>query len=164
MTDTYRIRLTVGGDKLTYNGDPISPALSLLDLKIHLDSVISDARKYGHYLTADIINYYLNNPMKNYQYMQIHLKEIPHEVVVEYYLLPISNLSGYVYIEIREGMYGLKKSGIIAYKRLFRNLQPHGYAPVAHTPGLWTQATLPITFTLTVDDFGIKFFAAEDAT
>ena len=61
-------------------------------------------------------------------------------------------------------MYGLKEAGIIAYKCLVRNLQPHGYTPVAHTPGLWTHATLPTTFTLAVDDFGIKSFAADDAT
>ena len=85
-------------------------------------------------------------------------------MVVEYSLLPIADLSGYVYVEIRKGMYGLKESGIIAYKRLVRNLQPHGYFPEAHTPGIWNQSTLPTTFTLTIDDFGIKLFDADDAT
>ena len=61
-------------------------------------------------------------------------------------------------------MYGLKEAGIIAYKRLIRNLQPHGYAPVAHTLGLWTHTTLSTTFTLAVDNFGIKLFAVDDAT
>ena len=60
-------------------------------------------------------------------------------------------------------MYGLKEAGIIAYKRLVLNLQPHGYAPVAHTPGLWTHTNLPTTFTLAVDNFGINLFAADDA-
>ena len=107
-TETHRVCLTVGGDKLTYDGNPSSPAISLLDLKIHLNSVISDACKGDRYLTADIINYYLNNPMENYQYRRIHLKDIPNEVVVEYSLLPISDSSGYVYVEIRKRMYGLK--------------------------------------------------------
>ena len=61
-------------------------------------------------------------------------------------------------------MYGLKEAGIIAYKRLVRNLQPHGYAVVTHTPGLRTHTTLPTTFNLAVDDSGINFFAANDAT
>ena len=56
------------------------------------------------------------------------------------------------------------KSGIIAYKRILINLQPHGYTPVENNPVLWTHSTLPTTFTLAVDDFGIKFFAANDAT
>ena len=163
-TETHRVRLTVGGDKLTYDGYPSSPAIRLLDLKIHLNSIISDARKGARYLTSDIINYYLNNPMANYQYMRIHLKDIPNELIVEYSLLPLADSSGYVYVEIRKGMYGLKEADIIAYKRLFRNLQPHGCAPVAHTPGLCTHTILLTTFTLAVDDFGIKFFAADDAT
>ena len=124
-TETYRVCLTVGGYKLTYNGDPSSPAISLLDLKIHLNSVISDARKGARYLTSDIINYFLNNPMANFQYMRIHLKDIPNEVVVEYSLLSIAAASGYIYVKIIKGMYGLKESGIIAYKRLVSNLQPH---------------------------------------
>ena len=74
--------------------------------------------------------------MVNYQYMRIHLKDIPNEVIIEYSLLPFADSSGYVYLKIRKGVYGLKEAGIIAYKRLVRNLQPHSYAPVAHTPGL----------------------------
>ena len=35
---------------------------------------------------------------------------------------------------------------------------------MAHTPGIWTHATLPTTFTLAVYNFSIKFFAADDAT
>ena len=94
----HRVRLTVGGNKLTYNVNPISQAISLLDLKIHLNSVISDAQKFARYLTSDIINYYLNNPMVNYQYMRIHLKYIPKKVIVEYFLLPLADSSGYVYV------------------------------------------------------------------
>ena len=82
-TKTLRVCLTVRGDQLTYNGNPSSPAISLLDLNIHLNSVISDTRKGAHYMTADITNNYLNNPMSNFQYMRIHHRDIPHEVVVE---------------------------------------------------------------------------------
>ena len=35
---------------------------------------------------------------------------------------------------------------------------------MTNTPGLWTHTILPTTFTLTLDDFGIKFFAADNAT
>ena len=53
---------------------PSTPEISLLDPNIHLNSVISDVPKFARYLKADIINYYLNNPMVKYQYMRIHLK------------------------------------------------------------------------------------------
>ena len=55
------------------------------------------------------------------------------------------------------------ESGIISYKRLVCNLQPYGYAPVTPPRVLWTHLTLSTTFTLAVDDFVIKFFAAYDA-
>ena len=97
--------------------------------------------------------------------MQIHIKYIPQEVIVEYSLLSIADPSGYVHVKIRKGMYGLKKSGIITSKLILSNLQPHGYAPTENTPGLWTHSTLPITFTLAVDNFGINFYATvDDAT
>ena len=96
--------------------------------------------------------------------MRIHLKDNPNKVVVEYSPLPISDSSGYIYVKIRKGMYRLKESGIIAYKCLVHNLQPNGYVPVARTPGLWTHLTVITTFTLAVDDFSIKFYAAADNT
>ena len=102
--------------------------------------------------------------MHNFQYMRVHLKDIPHNVAVEYSLLSIADTSAYVYVNIRKEISRLKESRIIAYKRPVRNLQPNGYAPVEHTPGIWTHSTLPTTFTLAVDEFGIKFFAAADAT
>ena len=77
-TETHRVFLTVEGDQLMYDGNPRSLAISLLDLKIHINFFISEAHKGTHYMTADIINYDLNNPMSNFQYMQIHLKDIPH--------------------------------------------------------------------------------------
>ena len=54
--------------------------------------------------------------------MWIHLKDTRNKVVVEYSLVPIYNLSGYFYVKIRKGMYGLKEAGVIAYKRLVHNL------------------------------------------
>ena len=48
-TEMYRVGLIVGGDKLTYNGYPSFPAISLLDLMVHLNSVISDAHKGYRY-------------------------------------------------------------------------------------------------------------------
>ena len=44
-TKTHQVCLTVGGNKLTYDGDLSSPEICLLNLKIHLNSVISDAQK-----------------------------------------------------------------------------------------------------------------------
>ena len=70
----HHVCLKVGGNKLTYDGNPSSPEISLLDLKIHLNSIISNAQKGAHYMMSYIVNYHLNNPLANFQYMRIHLK------------------------------------------------------------------------------------------
>ncbi|KAL7486035.1 hypothetical protein ACHAW6_011634, partial [Cyclotella cf. meneghiniana] len=36
-----------------------------------------------------------------------------------------------------------------------------GYYKVAHTPGLWQHISQSISFTLVVDDFGIKYVSKE---
>ena len=49
----------------------------------------------------------------------------------------IEDEDGWIYLEVRRGMYGLKEAGIIAFKQLVHKLEPFGYHPMAHTPGLW---------------------------
>ena len=36
-------------------------------------------------------------------------------------------------------------------------VRPNGYYEVPHTPGLWKHTTQLISFTLVVDNFGIKY-------
>ena len=57
--DPYRTRLTVGGDRLDYFGDSSSPAASLLETKILLNSVILDAKDGARFMTLDIKDYFL---------------------------------------------------------------------------------------------------------
>ena len=59
-------------------------------------------------------------------------------------------------------MYGLKQSGKIANEQLQQFLAPHGYRPT-RTPGLWKHDNKPISFTLIVDDFGVKYMNRKDA-
>ena len=65
---------------------------------------------------------------------------------------------GYVYCEIIKGMYGLKEAGCVVFQNLVKNLAPFGYEPIPYTPLLWRHITRCTTFTLAVDDFGIKHF------
>jgi hypothetical protein len=61
-------------------------------------------------------------------------------------------------------MYGLKEASILAYDQLKKgHLKKYGYCPVRFTPGLWHHDTRRTTFTLAVDDFGIKYFSKADA-
>ena len=49
-----RVRLAVGGEKLTYNEDPGSPAASLIETKLTINSVISDAQCGAQFMGLDL--------------------------------------------------------------------------------------------------------------
>ena len=69
---------------------------------------------------------------------------------------------GYIYCEIRQGMYGLPQAGQIANELLKKRLAYYGYFERPHTPGLWKHVIRPTKFTLVVDDFGIKYVGQEN--
>jgi hypothetical protein len=95
--------------------------------------------------------------MARYEYMRLPIAIIPQEIIDEYKLLDIVH-HGFVYMEIRRGMYGLPQAGIIANQLLTERLSPHGYYQWRHTPpGLWRHKWRPILFSLVVDDFGVKY-------
>jgi hypothetical protein len=60
-------------------------------------------------------------------------------------------------------MYGLKQAGLLANQLLQTHLAPFGYYPARHTPGLWLHKTRPISFTLVVDDFTVKYVGKQNA-
>ena len=162
-TETHRVRMTAGGDRLDYPGDASSPAVSMLDAKLHINSTISDAKNGARYLGLDIQNFYLGTPMKYFQYIRVRPAIIPQEVWDDNrYNIPIA-ADGYVYLEIHRGMYGLKEAGIIVFRQLVKNLAPSGYEPMPFTPGLWRHRTKRTTFALCIEDFGVKYFSKLDA-
>jgi hypothetical protein len=59
--EKYRFRLTIGGDILEYLGDAWSPAASLMETKLMLNSVISDAHRGAKFLSIDINDYFLQS-------------------------------------------------------------------------------------------------------
>jgi hypothetical protein len=91
------------------------------------------------------------------------ITDIPEEIVEQYNLKDKVSKDGYVFVEIRRGMYGLPQAGIIAQELLEKRLNARGYYQSKFTPGLWTHETRSIKFALVVDDFGIKYESEEDA-
>jgi hypothetical protein len=159
--EVHRTRLTVGGDKVHYPGDVGTPTADLPLVKMHVNSVISTPG--ARYMTLDVKNFYLNTPMTRYEYIKIKIDDIPEEIIVEYKLHEKVTPDGYVYIEIRKGMYGLPQAGILAQLLLEERLNAHGYSQSKAVPGLWKHKTRPISFTLVVDDFGVKYVGKESA-
>jgi hypothetical protein len=158
--DPNRVRITVGGNLITYPGEVTTRTADMVTSKILWNSVVSTPG--AKYCCADVKNFYLETPMDRYEYMRIPLRTIP-DAFIEAYDLKPKIYKGYLYMEIRKGMYGLPQAGILANQLLRQRLKPHGYFEVTNTPGLWKHVTRPTTFTLVVDDFGIKYVGDEHA-
>jgi hypothetical protein len=61
-------------------------------------------------------------------------------------------------------MYGLPQAGIISQQQLLEDwLEKHRYPQSKVTPGLWSHNTRPISFTLVVNDFEVKYVGKEHA-
>ncbi len=111
----------------------------------------------------DIKNFYLNTPMSRSEYMRLKIGDIPNDVIQHYNLHDVTTPDGHVYFEILKGMYGLPQAGIIAQDLLATRLKAHGYTQSETTPGLWKHAWRPISFSLVVGDFRVKYVGKEHA-
>jgi hypothetical protein len=155
-----RVRLTVGGNRLDYSGNVATSTADITTFKILINSTLSidDAAM----MMMDIKNYYLGTPLPRFEYMKMLLSRFPEEIVQKYNLNALA-IDGWVYIEIRKGMYGLNQAGLLANQLLQTRLAPFGYYPARHTPGLWLHKTRPISFTLIVDNFAVKYVGKQHA-
>ena len=163
--DPNRVRITVGGNLITYPGELTTRTADITTSKIMWNSVISTPG--ARYACADVKNFYLMTPLDRFEYMRMRIDLIPPEFIELYNLTPKVKYDakgvGYVYMEIRRGMYGLPQSGILSNKLLKERLTAYGYNELPHTPGLFKHETRPVTFSLVVDDFGIKYIGKENA-
>ena len=163
-TEKWRVRLVVGGDKLEYASDAGSPAANLLDTKILLNSVISDAKNGAKFLSCDLKDFFLATPMDEPEYMKIPWQYFPSDIRILYNLQSIVDENGYIYCKIIKGMYGLKQAAVLAYIQLSKYLKQAGYKPVLGSVGLWVHHTNRTSFCLCVDDFGLKYYTNQEAT
>ena len=95
--------------------------------------------------------------------MKLKLSNLPEDFIKLYNLASKVDKNSFVYLEIRRGMYGLPQAGILAQQLLEKQLNNKGYSQENLVPGLWTHSWRPITFTLCVDDFGVKYVGKQHA-
>ena len=155
-----RTRLTVGGNCINYPNEVGTLTAGMLLVKILFNGIISI--EGAPFITGDIKNFYLMTPLKRWEYVKLRLSDIPIELIDEYQLQNKFTHKGHVYIEIRRGMYGLLQARLLAQKLLEDRLAAHGYHQNQLIPGLWGHDTRPITFTLVVDDFIVKYINKKD--
>ncbi len=63
---------------------------------------------------------------------------------------------------MQRGMYGLPQAGIIAQDLLTKRLHKAGYRQSKVTPRYWCHDWRPISFTLVVNNFGVKYINKND--
>jgi hypothetical protein len=77
-------------------------------------------------MIMDIKHYYIGTPLPQFEYMKMLLSRFTEEIIQKYNLNALS-IDGWLYIEIRKGMYGLKQAGLLAKQVLQTRLAPFGY-------------------------------------
>jgi hypothetical protein len=119
-----RVRLTVGGDRLEYSGDVATSTSDITTYKILVSSTLST--EVAAMMMMDIKNYYIGTPLPRFEYMKMLLSRFLKEIVRNYNLTALA-VDGWMYIEIRKGMYGLKQAGLIANHLLQTHSAPFGW-------------------------------------
>jgi hypothetical protein len=156
---TFRIRGTVGGDRINYVGDVSARTADMSVVKILLNAVVSENARW---MTIDIKDFYLGTPLTRPEYMRIPLSKIPPATLTSHALDQYVHNNAILF-EINKGMYGLPQAGILANKQLVAHLAEYDFVQCANTPCLFRHTSRPIAFTLVVDDFGIKLTSDDDA-
>jgi hypothetical protein len=155
-----RVRLTVWGDILDYSGDVVMSTADITTFKIPINSTLST--KDSAMMMMDIKNYYLGTLLPRFEYTKMLLSHFPEEIIQKNNLNALA-VNGWVYLEIRKGVHGLRQAGLLANHLLQTRLAPFGYYQARHTPGMWLHKTWPISFTLVVDDFTVKYVGKQHA-
>ena len=101
---------------MNYLGDCVTSTVDLLTVKLLLNSVVSTLN--AKFMTIDIKDFYLNTPMPGYEYMRLKLSDLPADFVEQNDLAAKVTGDGYVYVEIRCGMYRLPQSRLLTQKLL----------------------------------------------
>ena len=108
------------------------------------------------FMCADTHDFYYNIPMVYFEYMKLPISMSPQEILQQYNLKNLVTADGYVYMEIRKVIPGIKQAGRIARDHLTKNLSRNEYAPVPPTISLWSHHTSDLVFYFVVNIFGIK--------
>ena len=96
--------------------------------------------------------------MEGNKFMKVPYKHFLPDLRQRYKLDEKVTETGYIFIKIKKGMYGLKQAAILAYDNLKKNLTKHDYTPIIGTVGMWRHATQCTKFCVCVDNFSIKYY------
>ncbi len=150
----------MGRNLVNYPNDCGTPTTDLLTIKLMFNSIISTPN--AKFMTIDVKDFYLMTPMDRYEYFRMKLELFPQNIINEYRLCDKVDADGNVFCKVQRGMYSLPQAGIIAQNLLTKRLHKAGYQQSKITPGYWHHDWRPISFTLVVNNFGVKYINKED--
>jgi hypothetical protein len=119
----------VDGDRIEYSGDVTTSTSDITTFKILINSTLST--KDAVTMMMDIKNSCIGTPLTRFKYMKMVLSRCPEDIFQKYNLNALA-VDGWVYLEIRKGMYGLKQAGLLANQLLQTRLAPFGYYTAYH--------------------------------
>jgi hypothetical protein len=154
------ICIAVGGNLITFRCDTYTRTADLTMSKLLWNSIFSTNR--ARYMCIDVKNFYLMAALDYYNYMKIPVALFPEWIELQYNIDTHAR-DGFVFLEIQQAVWRLPQAGILANKLLCMRLKPHEYSKCVNTPSLWRHAIRPITFSLMVNDFGIRYVDKEHA-
>ena len=100
-SEPYYVRFVSGGDKINYPDNIGSPAASLIETKLLLNSTIYDAKKGSQFMSCDPKDLLLASPVEQAEYMRINMKHSPPDIIQRYNIHEKVAIYGYVYIKIK---------------------------------------------------------------
>jgi hypothetical protein len=150
----YRVRGTAGGDRMDFDGPTTAQTASIQTVKCLLNAVVSehDAR----FVTADISDYFLGTPLDHPEYMWIRRDQMTPESRLKYRFDDFA-VGDRALVRILKAIYGLPQAALLAQIQLTKHLASNGYILDKTVACLYHHVSRDISFTLVVDDFGIKY-------
>jgi len=133
-------------------------------IKIHWNSVISDRRNLGtdtRYGTLDLKDFYLKSTLPQPEWITIPVKDIPTSLLEAHDLVKFV-VDGHILCRVDGTMYGHPYAGRGANIDLVAHLLAHDFTQDSNIPCLFTHRTRCMSFTLVVDDFGVKYNNIDD--
>jgi hypothetical protein len=123
----------VGDDHIDYPWIKSTCTANLTTAKLLFNSTISTpgALSYG----INLAKFYLNIPMKRYEYMCLWLDILHPKIINKYNLNKFVDADKWD-VKICKGMYRLPQASIFANKLLAKHLAIRGYYQCKHTPRL----------------------------
>jgi len=82
--ETHRIRMTIEGNLLNYDGNIKALTVDLVTMKLLLNSVLSTPG--AKFMTINIKNFYLETDLKDKQYIFLLAELVPEEIMLKYNL------------------------------------------------------------------------------